>query len=307
MKKHFGWALASAMLVGSIGSAYAADMPLKAPPPVVPVFSWAGWYAGLNAGGVWGDTTPGLSIDPSGNYFTFGAGQPANIAAVQAAGSNRYSTDGFTGGGQVGYNWQVRDVVFGAEADFEYFNPRGSSTVLGTLPALAGQTCANSGGGCAFAITNSSEGRWLSTLRARFGIARDHWLFYGTAGLAVARLNFAATYADTTTAPPQDSAALRSNFSVSQDRVGYAAGVGGEYAFNSNWSIRAEYLYLNFDHGPSGSTVAMPTTGVIPAPGTCPPSGAGFCQRFNYSSQFDEHVARVAINYHFYRPVVAKY
>jgi len=33
------------------GSANAADLPFKAPPPAPPIFSWTGIYAGLNAGG----------------------------------------------------------------------------------------------------------------------------------------------------------------------------------------------------------------------------------------------------------------
>jgi len=36
----------------------AADMPVKAPPPLpppVPVFSWTGFYVGGNIGGAWGN------------------------------------------------------------------------------------------------------------------------------------------------------------------------------------------------------------------------------------------------------------
>src|SRR5215471_9559272 len=33
------------------GSAFAADMPMKAPPAApAPVYTWTGWYAGVNAG-----------------------------------------------------------------------------------------------------------------------------------------------------------------------------------------------------------------------------------------------------------------
>jgi outer membrane immunogenic protein len=38
------------------GSAFAADMPLKAPPPApAPVYNWTGWYAGVNLGASFGD------------------------------------------------------------------------------------------------------------------------------------------------------------------------------------------------------------------------------------------------------------
>jgi outer membrane immunogenic protein len=67
MKKHFGWALASALLVGSIGSALAADMPMKArPAPLPPAPTWTGCYIDGGWGyGFWNqdqhtETFPGL-------------------------------------------------------------------------------------------------------------------------------------------------------------------------------------------------------------------------------------------------------
>ncbi len=41
--------LAGAMAFAMVGIAQAADMPLKAPPPA-PVYSWTGWYLGVNFG-----------------------------------------------------------------------------------------------------------------------------------------------------------------------------------------------------------------------------------------------------------------
>jgi opacity protein-like surface antigen len=137
-------------------------------------------------------------------------------------------------------------------------------------------------------------------------------LIYGTAGVAVARLNYSATYADATTSPPQVSAALRSNFSSSQDRVGAAVGAGLEYAFAPRWTIRAEYLFLDFDHVVNnGRTLAVPTAGTIPPAGSCPATTGqvGFCSVFNHDVRLLESVARVAINYKFdwAGAVVAKY
>jgi outer membrane immunogenic protein len=37
-------------------------MPLKAPAPTVNVFSWTGFYAGVNAGGSWGRARSDLAI-----------------------------------------------------------------------------------------------------------------------------------------------------------------------------------------------------------------------------------------------------
>jgi hypothetical protein len=65
MKTCFGWVVVSTLFIGGIGSAVAADLPMKAA-PVAPVASFTGCY--LNAGGGYGmwnqdqvtETFPGL-------------------------------------------------------------------------------------------------------------------------------------------------------------------------------------------------------------------------------------------------------
>jgi outer membrane immunogenic protein len=57
--KKLATAIAVIALIGT--PAFAADIPVKAPPspPPAPVYSWTGFYAGMNAGWSWGkqDTT----------------------------------------------------------------------------------------------------------------------------------------------------------------------------------------------------------------------------------------------------------
>src|SRR4029450_4027510 len=62
--------------------------------------SWNGFYAGLNAGGMFGT--------PSGSF----AG-PAGPGGFSGAGS------GFVGGAQAGYNYLLGPVVLGGEVDFQ--------------------------------------------------------------------------------------------------------------------------------------------------------------------------------------------
>lgn len=58
MRLYLRLAFAAITLLGMYGTAMAADMPLKASPLPPPIASWTGWYAGLNAGGGWGDNDP---------------------------------------------------------------------------------------------------------------------------------------------------------------------------------------------------------------------------------------------------------
>jgi len=85
-----------------VGAAAAADIQAARPvykAPVlapVPVYNWTGFYVGVNAGYSWG--------------------QQDNSISGTAVGTNK--VNGFIGGGQIGYNWQVNQIVFGLEADF---------------------------------------------------------------------------------------------------------------------------------------------------------------------------------------------
>jgi outer membrane immunogenic protein len=282
--------LTSALLVGApISAALAADMPVKAPAPAPVPFSWTGFYIGGNAGGVWGKTDPTFSdFDscPGCFYYTFGAGQAANVFAVDTA-SHPFNNRGFTGGVQAGYNWQTGIFVLGGEADFEYFHPQGSITINGTLPPGG----APGSGGSPFVESYTANANWLATFRARVGITNDHWLFYGTVGPAVAKLNFTAAYSDGTTAPPLFNGGLVSGLSTSVTRVGAAAGGGVEYAIDNHWLVRAEYLYVETNEG-QVATVARPTN-------TAVPGVFAFSSVFNYAPVFRENIVRAALSYKF--------
>jgi outer membrane immunogenic protein len=95
---------------------------------------WAGLYMGGNFGYQWGTLT-NSGIAPAG----------------------------FTGGGQVGYDWQIGQFVFGVETDLQ--------------ASSANATFAN------YQFSNP----WFGTVRGRAGIALNNILFYGTLGLAYGR------------------------------------------------------------------------------------------------------------------------
>ena len=85
--------------------ASAADLPRKAPayiPLSPPILSWTGWYAGLNAGGMWSNQ----DVDTVSTSTLAAPGlNPASGPAAAAAGSTSIPTNssGFIGGGQIGY------------------------------------------------------------------------------------------------------------------------------------------------------------------------------------------------------------
>src|ERR1700720_2030945 len=94
--------LVFALGLSTVQLASAADMPVKAVAAPAPVFSWNGIYIGVHAGAGWGSKN-----------FDFNDLTPAAPFLWESS----ISSNGFLGGGQVGYNWQNGWTVFGVEFD----------------------------------------------------------------------------------------------------------------------------------------------------------------------------------------------
>src|SRR5271169_1359378 len=101
-------AAAVGLLIASSIAAPAADMAprsYKAPIYTTPsVYSWTGYYVGLNAGYHWDKDNATTSADTIG----WGA---AGAAAIDGQSGGSVSPKGFIGGMQAGYNWQFGRFV----------------------------------------------------------------------------------------------------------------------------------------------------------------------------------------------------
>jgi outer membrane immunogenic protein len=211
----------TALLTLVSGSAMAADMrPAPAPvytkaPMMAPVFSWTGFYIGGNLGGAWTNSTINDSL--------FGLNFSNGNNAV------------FVGGGQVGFNYQVGNVVLGVEGDFDWA-ANNNNSVTGVVGPL-GHT-----------FSASANDRWMATVAGRLGYAFDHWLIYAKGGGGWVGAN-SFTVTDVTTGASV-------NAGSSNTISGWLVGGGLEWAFANNWSIRAEYDYF----GLSGRSLTVPAT-----------------------------------------------
>jgi outer membrane immunogenic protein len=196
----------------SVG-AQAADLPLKAPVPVLH-WNWTGCYIGIEGGGAWGrthnfDTSPGF---------------------VGLTVTNPYTLSGGLIGGTIGCNYQFQQQwVIGIENDLSWTNKRGIANEIPPFNTTA---------------TIEVKERWIDTLRARLGHtfgAQDQILLYLTGGAA-----FAGTTAITCVPGVFCD-------SVSATRAGWTVGGGAELAIfpttpvpNNWWSVKIEYIYVDF-------------------------------------------------------------
>jgi outer membrane immunogenic protein len=245
-------------------------------------------------------------------------GASAGLSALQQAGTVPFNNRGWTGGGQIGFNYQYQWAVFGLEWDFQAFNPKGSQSVTGTYPLTPGAQPCNSTtinvtlgstyGGCRFGFNESSRGNWLTTLRGKVGAAWGNWLVYGTAGIAWARMSFTSNFADNTCAAAVAGAStvngcnLASGFSTTQTRAGFVGGAGLSYMLTQHIIASIEYLRVEIN-GYGGDTVATSSNGCGFAGFACfplagPPSGT-FTTNFHYNTQVRENIVRAKLDYKF--------
>ena len=276
--------LASAAVTIS-GAALAADLPRRMAPPMlppVPVFTWTGAYFGINAGYAFnGDTRFDRAVgDLANNNAALAVGlRPTNV---------RVRNDGFTGGGQIGYNYQFglgSGIVIGIEADAAYTDLDRTVTLSNTtnfgplvVPGAAPVTRVNQ-------YRGSLD--FLGTVRGRVGYAFDRFLVYGTGGFAYGGVNNRVTYF-----APNNAALPFFNGRQNDIETGYAYGGGVEYAlpvdsflnFFRSSAVTVKVEYLHYELG--DRRVRIP--GVNGGPG-------------NYSARFrnEGDIVRAGLNYKF--------
>jgi outer membrane immunogenic protein len=251
MKKFVVIALASVALIVPAMAADLSPAPrpvYKAPPPPPPAWSWTGFYIGSNFG--WIGSSSNNITNTGTDSGTAGLGSYLAIGAVP--GSVGTSHSNFIGGGQIGYNWQwTPNWVVGLETDFAAIASP-STTVISAFPGNAALLPAQSG----FARALDD----LGTVRAKVGyLTGPAWLWYATGGLAYGETKLATAFACAACTPAANVSSLTDNW-----QVGWTVGAGVEWRFAPQWSVKAEYLYVDlgsisntigYAYGPNASSL----------------------------------------------------
>ncbi|MBR1152234.1 outer membrane protein [Bradyrhizobium sp. JYMT SZCCT0428] len=251
---------AAAISLGSLSAAFAADLgprPAYKAMPIATVYDWTGMYIGAHAGWAGADRTFERTF--VGN---------AVVSLVINPGFSQHP-NGFAGGGQIGFNRQTGNWVWGLEAELTGTTLRSSTTVAVPTNPLLTQT---------YDVSID----WTASLTGRLGYAWDRWLAYGKGGAAMMHETYALT-APGLVIP--DSPYHRAKVA----RLGWTVGAGIENAFHDNWSWKAEYNYMRFD-GNDSITNAL--------------SGATITGVKSYTD-VNLHLVKAGINYRFGAPVAA--
>jgi outer membrane immunogenic protein len=257
---------------GALTSAFAgpetySGKEMKQVAPVQPTcdFTWTGFYIGGNAGYGWGNAD--TDFDPLPDPVTFASLRPTTLSP---------DPGGFIGGGQLGYNYQWKWLVLGAETDFQGSDIEGHDTVS---PFINNAGAPSAAGSFLFAHERI---QWLGTVRGRIGFAPVcRLLIYGTGGFAYGNIDYSAN--TNFGNPPNSTYPVE----FTDTRTGWTAGGGFEYALSNHWTLRAEYLH--YDLGDASRTQNQLTAGV--------PQGPPFFVRYNFDTSGE--IVRAGFNFKF--------
>ncbi|UMY18351.1 porin family protein [Methylobacterium organophilum] len=271
-------------------AASAADLPRRAAPPPpqvftpVPVFTWTGFYLGVNAG---------YGFDASSRSTTNYAlrrgtldNSPDTDAVISV--KDRNKNNGFSGGAQIGYNYQFTPgsgVVIGVEADAQYVDFARRTRITPDY-GITGTPGFAFSAPYAYVATSGKGLDYFGTARGRLGYAFDRTLVYATGGYAYGSGQDDQTFAGRN---------FRNSF-----RTGYAVGGGVEYALpidsalnffrSSAVTLKVEGLYVNFDRQKKTASGTFIDS-------LLPPNGVAYLNGAAAKTEFA--VVRAGLNYKF--------
>lgn len=268
MRRFVSAAFVSSIVLAAAG-AQAADIPMKAPvaaPVMAPAFDWNGFYIGAHAGYTWGRT----SVIDSGSPT---AVPPVNAYNRVTGDSWTFRTNGFVGGGQIGWNWWSNPLLFGIEADLGYLGNRGSAPAPASCATFACDTVA------------SVRSDFYATVRGRLGVtvlSNDLLLYVTGGGIGINQRTSVIDACATGLCGTAITTAEDGSF-----RLGWTAGGGAEWHIpGTRWSIKGEWLYYDIGGKRLSAAAFVPPSPVPTAP-------------FNWDTKSTGHLARVGLNWHF--------
>jgi outer membrane immunogenic protein len=244
----------------TFGPAVAADLApvYKAAPVVRPACAqFGGFYVGASGGWAYHDRT----WNDRDNWID-------NFSSDFNSSSLTNSRSGGTAGVQAGYNWQRGCTLFGIEVDASWAGLKGSN-FLSPTSSSTGTT-----------LILEDNLNWWATARSRTGVIVDNLLLYVTGGAAYANIKQSWTGGDSNSSE---------SFSAQSGRWGWVGGVGVEWAWSDQVSIKSEALYIRFN---DISTTVFSAAGA---------------QNVTFDHHDSMWVSRIGLNVKLGGPVVARY
>lgn len=185
--------------------------------------NWAGFYAGVNAGG--------------------GISRGAASGVLPIRGEHDFKGAGAAAGIQAGYNFMSlfgrQNWFAGVEGDIGYLGVRASGIDWNDN------------------FNFSQKTSWYGTARGRVGTTSGPSLFYVTGGAAFVQVRNGLEINSLAAAPV---GTVVTNDVRSETKAGWTFGGGTEVALDARWSARLEYLYIDAGKSRRTFTALIPAT-----------------------------------------------
>lgn len=249
---------------------------------------WSGFYGGANGGYLWtSNNIVGHTGRPSYASPLFLPASRVTSIYLATLGTNHSvnPSNGFMGGGQIGYNSQFSErLVIGLDTDLDAINQTNSSMTYDhsvVVPQLGTYNAH---------ISTTKKLKYLGLLKGRLGfLVTPSFLLYGAGGFAYGNAELSTHYSVTGTQPLFSPI----NEQINIDRIlsGWTAGGGAEWYFSPCWSVKLEYLFYNL--GPIHTQLTLNQNLAITPAITY--AGAVV----ESVGRFTANTARMGVNYHF--------
>lgn len=261
------------------------------------MFSWTGFYVGVNGGFGVGNRTATFNGNDNVTRDIACVGLPP-LGPGTCPSPISDNLNGWVGGSQAGYNWQLNPhFVVGIETNFDSSAIRGDGTSRFQYPIF--DIVRNNFFAEAANLQASEELKWFGTVVGRLGVVpTEKTLLFVTGGAAYGLVNQAMAVN-----LPNSAAVFGGDgfgygcgnngancFIGNNNRLalGYTVGAGVEIALTNNITVKSEYSYVNLGEGQGTNVLAQSMIGGI---GYTPASFTASSGRLDY------HIVRFGLNF----------
>jgi outer membrane immunogenic protein len=225
-------------------------------------WNWTGFYVGVDAGIISSRSfsSTQATAPVTATPYLDGPSFTGTLATFNNAVVDTISARGTEVGVHAGYNWQLKPLVVGVEVDYGAFRTRAVRDSAFLLCVTGAPGCVT--GGILSQLHSETNTDWLFTVRPRIGWVYSVLYGYITGGAAFTDIRASTLYTEVgglTGAPRVPTGFV----ATSQSKAGWVIGGGLEVAIAPRWTLRAEYLRVEFSGATGVGQITNP--GVVPA------------------------------------------
>jgi outer membrane immunogenic protein len=257
--KRIALSLMTTIILVNSNSAFSVSMKTINPEP-----NWSGFYLGGNAG-YWWSQSDQITTTSSSSFINqaFSSGASSITSGLEQLATNNFSinSNGFIGGGQVGYNYQYnKKILLGLNTDLDGLTNSDNTYSSNKIVNLVDFSEEYAG-----SLAIKQRINYLGTVRARIGyLYNPTFLVYGTGGFTYGSVTVNTAWTANESLGSTIYPAIATQNNLSKVLTGWTAGGGIEWLFKQVWSANIEYTYYDLNNLNSSDILSQTNNSVSP-------------------------------------------